>query len=123
MSQIQRLARWVGSESAVLLYSLSAAVTAWGAFGLRATPHQVAAISLIGTALVTGITAFATRPVSIPVVTGALTAIATASGAFGLHLSAAQIGAAMPVLSIVLALVLRQAITPVAALRKPAVHP
>lgn len=92
-------------------------VTAWAAFGFRASPAQTAAVATIGTALAAIITAFSTRPVSVPVITGAVSTIAVAAGAFGLHLTSAQIGAAVPVLGLVLSLVLRQAITPLVTLR------
>lgn len=106
------------TEPAVILHAVSAAVVAEVAFGARATPAQTAAAATIATAVAAVFTALAARPVAVPVVTGAVATIATAAGAFGLHLSAAQIGAAVPVLSLVLALVLRQAVTPVVTLRK-----
>lgn len=124
MNTLQKIADWVKGESAVIMYALNAAVTAWVAFGFRASPDQVAAVALIGTAVITAVTAFATRPVSVPVITGAVAAIATSSAAFGLHLTAAQIGAAAPLFSIILSLVLRQAITPVANIpQKADAHP
>ncbi len=121
MSLLLRLAAWFRSEPAVYAYALSSAVTAWAAFGFRAPAHDVALVSLIGTAVVTVITAVAARPVPVPVVTGAISAIATTAGAFGLHLSASQIGALAPLVSIVVSLLLRQAVTPVPA--KKAAHP
>jgi hypothetical protein len=125
---LKRFAVWVSTESAVIMWGLQALVTAWVAFGFRASPAQTAATTTIGAAIVTIITAFAARPVSVPVITGAVATAATASAAFGLHLSAAQIGAGVPVLSLVLSLVLRQAVTPLVTLRRqqeataPVVH-
>ena len=113
MTTIRRLAALARDEPAVLAYALSAAVTAWAAFGFRAPPHDVADVSLIATAVTTIATAFATRPASVPVITGAIVEILTLAGAFGLHLSSAQIGAATPLVSVVVALLLRQAVTPV----------
>lgn len=118
MNALQRLARWLSQESAVFAYALSAGLTAWAAFGFKAPAHDVAAVEMIGAALVSIVTALATRPVSVPVVTGAVVEIATAAGAFGLKLSAAQLGALTPVVSIVVALLLRQAVTPVVAAKK-----
>jgi hypothetical protein len=123
MNMFQRFAQWLAKEPAVLAYAVSGGVTVWVAFGFRAPAHDVAAVQMIGAAIVTIITAFTTRPVSVPVVTGGLTEIATAAGAFGVHLTAAQIGALAPVVLIVVSLLLRQAITPVVSLRKrPAIN-
>lgn len=108
------------TEPNVVLYAVGALVTAWVAFGFRASPGQVGAVSVIAAGLITIITALAARPVAVPVVTGAVVTVATAAGAFGLHLSAAQLGSAVPVLSVVLALVLRQAVTPVVTIRRQA---
>jgi hypothetical protein len=115
---VRKIAALVASESAVLLYALNALVTAWVAFGFRATPGQTAAVATIGAAVVAIATALATRPVSVPVITGGLASIATASAAFGLHLTSDQTGAAVPVLSLVLSLVLRQAVTPLVTLKR-----
>jgi hypothetical protein len=117
----RRLALLARREPAVSAWALAAAVTAWVAFGFRAPPHDVAAVALIGTAIVTIVTALAARPAPVPVITGAIMEILTASAAFGLHLSSAQIGAATPLVSIVVSLLLRQALTPVAA--ETSAHP
>lgn len=113
MARIRQFIAWARTEPAVFTWALAAAVTAWAAFGFRAPAHGVAAVALISTALVTILTALATTPRPVPVITGAVVEILTASGAFGLHMTAAQIGAAAPLVSIVVALLLRQAITPV----------
>ena len=118
MSALQRFVAWFRSESAVLAFALSAGVTACAAFGFKAPAHDVAAVEMIGAALVSIVTALATRPVSVPVVTGAVMEIATAAAAFGLKLSAAELGALAPVVSIVVSLLLRQAVTPVVAMKK-----
>ena len=122
MNLVRKIVSLVANESAIVLYALSALVTAWVAFGFRASPAQTAAVATIGTAVVAIVTAFATRPVSVPVITGAVATIATASAAFGLHLTSAQIGAAVPVLSLVLSLVLRQAVTPLVTLKRQQAH-
>lgn len=115
---LKRFINWVAAEPSLIAYSLSALVTAWVAFGFRATPGQTAAVATIGAAVVAIATALATRPVPVPVITGGLASIATAAAAFGLHLTSAQIGAAVPILSLVLSLVLRQAVTPLVTLRR-----
>lgn len=117
MAVLRRLWALLVTEPAVVLNSLAALVTALTAFGVHASPTQTAAVATIGTALAAIITAFSTRPVSVPVITGAVSTIAVAAGAFGLHLTSAQIGAAVPVLGLVLSLVLRQAVTPLVTLR------
>lgn len=115
---LKRILAVFQTEPAVIMYGLSAVLTALVAFGVHASPGQVAAVTTIATGLITIVTAVTTRPVAVPVVTGAVATIATAAAAFGLHLSTAQIGAFVPVLAIVLSLILRQAVTPVANSRK-----
>lgn len=114
---MSRIISVIRSEPATVMYAVNAVLAAVVAFGVKASPDQVGAVATIAAGLITIVTAITTRPVAVPVITGAVATIATAAGAFGLHLSAQQIGTAVPVLSIVLALVLRQAVTPVASLR------
>lgn len=118
MSWLKRLAGEITREPAVFAWALQALVTAWIAFGFRASAGQSAAVGTIGAAVVTVLTAFAARPVSVPVITGALATVATAAAAFGLHLSSDQVGAAIPVVSLVLSLILRQAVTPVVTIQR-----
>jgi hypothetical protein len=115
---LAKLLKLIRTEPAVFMGALNALVTAWVAFGFRASPGQTAAVTTTGVAIVAIVTAFATRPVSVPVLTGSVATIATAAAAFGLHLSSAQIGAGVPVLALVLSLVLRQAVTPLATVRQ-----
>ena len=82
----------------------------------HATPAQAGAVTTITAGVAAIVTAVAARPVVVPAVTGAVATIASAAAAFGLHLTAAQIGTALPAATMILALVLRQAITPVATL-------
>ena len=114
---LNKLLALIRNEPAIFMYALNALVTAGAAFGLHTTPGQTAAVTTIGAAVVTIVTAFTTRPVSVPVITGALATAATAAAAFGLHLTSAQTGAAVPVLGLLLSLVLRQAVTPLVALQ------
>jgi hypothetical protein len=113
---LTRLISACKTEPAVLMYAASAALTALVAFGVHATPAQAGAITTITAGVITVVTAVAGRPVVVPAVTGAVATIASAAAAFGLHLTAAQIGTALPAATMILALVLRQAITPVATL-------
>ena len=117
MAILKRLWTLVVTEPAVFMGALNGIVTALVAFGLHARPTQTAAVTTIGAAVVAIVTAFATRPVSVPVIAGAVSTIAVAAGAFGLHLSSAQIGTGVPVLALVLSLILRQAVTPLVTLR------
>jgi hypothetical protein len=113
---LSKFIRMCKTEPAVLMYAVNAALTALVAFGFHATPGWTGAVTTIAAAVITIVTAAATRPVAVPVITGAVATIASAAAAFGLHLSSAQIGAAVPVLAIILSLVLRQAVTPLATI-------
>lgn len=103
---------------AVYMYAINAVVALFVSFGLPLDHMQVAAITTIATAVFAILTAAMTRPVDVPAITGALAVAATAFGAFGLHLTADQIGEGVTVLSIVLALLLHQVITPAPALQR-----
>lgn len=117
LSLIRKLAALIAAEPAVFMGALNAVVTALVAFGLHASPGQTAAVTTIAAGIAAIVTAFAARPVSVPVIAGAASTIATAAGAFGLHLTSAQIGAAVPVLSVLLSLLLRQAVMPLVTLK------
>lgn len=104
-------------QPAMYLYILNAGVALLVAFGLPLNSTVVAAITTIATAILAGVAAFMTRPVSVSALTGAAATILTAAGAFKLHLSANEIGAAVTALSIVLALLLHQNVTPVAKIQ------
>jgi len=75
---------------------------------------QEAAVTTIATALVGIFTWFRTTPHTVSGLVAFITTIAVAAAAFGLHLSNAEIGAGAAILSGVLALVLRQHVSPVA---------
>ena len=113
---LSKLISVLRTEPSVVMYGLNALLTALVAFGAHASPGQTAAVTTIATAVITIVTAASTRPVAVPLITGAVATIATAAAAFGLHLTSAQIGAAVPLLTVVLSLILRQAVTPVATL-------
>lgn len=101
-----------GFEPAVIAYTVNAAVALLISFGLGLTQDQVSAIAVITTAILAGITAMMTRPVVVSALTGAVATALAAVAAFGFELSADQIGAWVTALSIVLALLLRQNVSP-----------
>jgi hypothetical protein len=103
-------------EPAVWLYALNAGVALLVAFGLPLSQGQVAAVTTIATAVLTVVAAAMTRPVVVSTITAAVASLLTAAAAFGLHLSANQTGAVVTALSIALALLLRQNVTPSPAL-------
>lgn len=112
-------------EPAAILYAVNAGVALLVAFGLNLTHDQVAAVTTVATAVLTIATAVMTRPVVVSTVTAAVGSLLTAAAAFGLHLSADQVGAVVTALSITLALLLRQNVSPAPALvrREPTVRP
>lgn len=107
-----KFVRWVAADAPLLLYGFNVLLTAFVAFPVGASQTVTAAVTTIAAALITIVSAFATRPVRIPVVTGGVATILTAGAAFGLKLPAETIGAFIPALAFVLALVMREHITP-----------
>lgn len=107
-----------GYEPAVLLYALNAGVALLVAFGLPLSQSQVAAVTTIATAVLSIATAIMTRPIVVSTITAAVASLLTAGAAFGLHLSANQTGAVVTALSIGLALLLRQNVSPAPALAR-----
>lgn len=115
----QKFVTFLKTEPAVALWAVNAVAAFAAAFWAGATPGWTAGVSAVASAAITAITALAARPVSIPVVTGAVaTAVEAATAAGWVHVSAHTLGTAIPVLSIVLALLLRQAVTPLVTLRQ-----
>jgi len=76
---------------------------------------QEAAVTTIATALVGIYNWLMTKDHAVAGLVGFISTIAVAATAFGLHLSSAEIGAGVSILSGVLALVLRQNVSPAAA--------
>jgi hydrogenase-4 membrane subunit HyfE len=87
-------------------------------WGLKLSTDQVGAVMTIATAAITLVTAFAVRPVSLPLIKGSAATILVAFSAFGLHLTANQVGYSTAVLSIVIGLLLRQNVVPASAAAK-----
>ncbi|GAA3957679.1 hypothetical protein GCM10023085_45220 [Actinomadura viridis] len=101
-----------GYEPAVIAYAVNAAVALLVAYGLDLSQDQVSAVSVINTAILAAVAAAMTRPVVVSTITGAAATVLAAVAAFGLELSTEQIGATVTALSIVLALLLRQNVSP-----------
>lgn len=76
---------------------------------------QEAAVTTIATALVGIFTWLKTTPHAVGGLVAFVSTIAVAAGSFGLHLSSAEIGAGAAILSGILALVLRQNVSPAVA--------
>ena len=107
-------------EPAAYLYAINAGVALLVAYGLPLSHGQVAAVTTIATAILTIATAIMTRPIDVSGLTAAVGIGLAAAASFGLHLSADQIGTTVAALSIVLALVLRQNVSPAAvSARRP----
>lgn len=79
------------------------------------TSTQEAAVTTIATGAVGVYAWVSTKDHAVSGLVGTLSTIAIAASAFGLHLSSPQIGAGAAILSGILALLLRQNVTPVAA--------
>lgn len=103
-------------EPAVIAWAATGGLAALVAFVFHTTDTQTAAITTICAGLATIVTAVQARPVAVPLITGAVSTIAVAVGAFGLHASSAEIASGVTVLSGILALILRQNVTPAATL-------
>jgi len=106
-----------GYEPAVIVYALNAAVALLVSFGLPLSHDQTGAITLVVTAVLAAVVAAMTRPVVVSTITGAAASVLTAVAAFGLHLTGDQIGTTVTALSIALALLLRQNVSPTPAAR------
>lgn len=103
-------------EPAVILYGLNAVVALLVSFGLPLDADKTGAITVFATAVLAIWTAATTRPVVVSSITGAVGTMLAAVAAFGFDLTANQIGSVVTVLSIVLALLLRQNVSPSPAL-------
>jgi hypothetical protein len=107
--------RWIKLNPSALLFGINALLNMLVAWGVNLSPDQTGAVATISTAVITIITAAATRPVGLQLITGAVSSVAVAFGAFGLHLAANQISTGTVVLSIVLAGIFHLAHTPVSS--------
>lgn len=105
-----------GYEPAMILYGVNALVGLLVSYGVDLDKSQVAAISVIVTAILAGVTAAMTRPLVVSGITGAVGTLLAAVAAFGAHLTADQIGTTVTALSIALALLLRTNVSPAPAI-------
>jgi len=96
-----------------LVGGLNALVALLVAFWPHLSIDEAAAMTTIATGVTTGITALATRPFDVSAITAAVTTCLVATAGFGLHFDPRQLGAIVAALTIVLALVLRQHLTPI----------
>ena len=107
------------AEPAVIAYVVNAAVVLLVSYGLPLSDGQVNAVTVITTALAAAVTAVMTRPIVVSTLTGTLAAVMTALAAFKLDFTDEQIGQTVAFASIVLALLLRQNVSPAPAVAKP----
>jgi hypothetical protein len=116
MSDIENVLHidWVKYEPVVVGWALSGGLAVLLGEVIGISPGEEAAVTTILTGLVALYTMFRTKEFVATTFTGILTTIAVAAAAFGLHLSSQEIGAGVAVLGGVIALVLRQNVTPTA---------
>jgi hypothetical protein len=98
---------------AVLLYALNSVVALLVAYGLHLDAGQVGAVTIVATAVLTGVAALLTRPIVVSTVSAAAATALAALASFGFHLSADQISTAVVVLSVVLGFLTHQNVSPV----------
>jgi hypothetical protein len=109
---VSKVLTLIRGEPTVLLYSLNAVVALAVSFGLHLGHTQEAAVMTLAAAVLTMVTAAATRPVAVSALTGALATALTAAGTFGLHLTAQQTGSLITVVTLVLMHGLRGSVSP-----------
>jgi hypothetical protein len=113
----------IKTEPAVILMGINAGVALVVSWGFNLDTAQIGAVTIIATAVLSAITALLARPVSTPVIKGAVTTVLIALGAFHLHLAPSTIGTSVTALSIVLGLLFRTNLTPLPNLPAPLVVP
>lgn len=98
---------------AAVLYAINTAVALAVSFGLGLSGGQVSAITVISTAVLTGLAALLTRPIPIAAFGAAASTALVAVAAFGYDFNADQIGNIVAAISIVLGLLTHQSVSPV----------
>jgi len=116
VNYLKQLLNLIRTEPAVILFGVNTAVALAVSWGWHLTADQTGAITVITTAVLSILTAVLVREVSLPVIKGGLTSVLIALGAFHLHFSPSAIGSTTAAVSIVLGLLLRQNLTPLAKL-------
>lgn len=107
--------RFLSLNPVAVLYAVNVAVALVVSFGFGLSHNQVAAITVIASAVLTLPAAFTARPVALGAITGAITTGLTAAAAFGLNLSSEQVGYAAAGVSVVVGLFTHQSVIPAAA--------
>lgn len=108
----------VGKEPVLTAGSLAGLLSAAVAFlgkhlGLHLTAHELFAVMTALVAVAGAVATFRTRPVRVGVLTTALSAVATACVTFGLKLPPHFVAAEMPIVSALVALLVRGHVSPV----------
>jgi hypothetical protein len=114
------LRRILTEEPAILAWAAGGGLAMLSAYWLHFSKTQEAAAAAVLTALAAVVTAIATREKLVSVIPGALAAILAAAGAFGYHLPPKTIAMILAAASVLLGLVFRANVTPVALARKRA---
>lgn len=112
VSRVRSLLILLQAEPAVVFLGVNAAVSIATAWGLKMTPQETATLLTATTAFLSLLIAILARPVSIPIIKGAVIALLTALEGFHLHLNQPRIAATVAGLSLVLGLLFRQNLTP-----------
>lgn len=112
-------ARIFGLEPAVIAYVVNGGVALLVVYGLPMSQGQVEAVTVTTTAIAAAVTAVMTRPIVVSTLTGALATVMTALAAFRIEFSAEQIGQTVAFVSLVLALLLRQNVSPAPVVTRP----
>jgi len=100
----------------VVLYVLNTLVALAVSFGLPLSHEMVQAVTVIATAVLTFAAAVVVRPVTLSVCSAAATTALAAGAAFGLHLTSDQIGEFVGLMTLVIAYLTHQVVTPVSKL-------
>lgn len=106
----------VKTEPALIASAVQALLGVIVAFGGALTSGQVAAILAVSAAILTAVTAAATRPLQVAAFTGLVTAAGVLVASFGVHLGSGEVAAVNFLITAVFALLTRAQVTPVATL-------
>jgi hypothetical protein len=100
------------SEPALVSWAVNGGIAALCAFILHFGATKEAAVATIVTGLSALVTAYATRPVNVSVVSGAITTLATAVAAFGLHIAPGTTAFLVTLVSALTGLLVRGHVSP-----------
>lgn len=105
------MSRLLGNP-ALVLYAINALVAWFVSFGLPLSNTMTEAITVLATAALSIAAAMATRPLPVSMISAAFATGMAALAAFGLHFSQSQIGTSVVVISLVLAYLTHQNVSP-----------